>query len=145
MSLYEGGIREPFVARWPAKIPAGTIRQEPAVAYQSFATIAEVAGMKTGKVDGKSYLSLLTHGKPTGQPFLYFEYPEATSFDTYKAIQTNLSKKPNLIELYDLEKDPKETSDLAMQNPAIVERARALFRAEHRPNRDFPLPGVDPR
>lgn len=150
-TAYEGGIRVPLVARWPGKIPAGATSKAIANSYDSFATLAEVAGLKARGQSGGglSYLPALT-GKP--QPkreFMYVEYPEAASqrvvmFERYKVIWPTLKKDAGKVEVYDMETDPGETRDLASQLPKVVARAVEIAKKEHRPNKDFPLPGIDP-
>lgn len=148
MSLYEGGIRVPFVARWPGKIEPGTKSNRVAVCYDAMATLCEAAGIKTPKTDGLSYLPALTGGKQSERPYVYFEYPEATAmqaviFGNFKAIRPNLKKDVNLIEVYDLDADPGERNDLAKSRPDLVAKALQIMRKEHRPNPDFPLGLLD--
>lgn len=148
MSLYEGGIRVPFVARWPGKSPRGASSDRLVASYDTLATLAEVAGALAPKSDGASYRSSL-EGLESARPgYLYFEYPEASSmqavvFGRYKAIRPNLRQTPELLEVYDLERDPSESQDLAKERPDLVRRAWQVFGKEHRRNADFPLPGVD--
>lgn len=147
MSVYEGGIRVPLVAKWPGRIAAGTKSDAISVCYDTFATLADIVGAKT-KTDGRSYLPALIGGIPMSREFAYFEYPEANSqrailFDRYKAVWPNLKKDSGLVELYDLEADPSEKIDLAKSKPDLVRRSRAIASKEHVPNADFPLPGVD--
>lgn len=148
MSLYEGGIRVPMVAWWPGKIPAGNTSDAVAMAYDSFATLAEIAGARAPKRDGISYLPALLGRPMPDRPFVYTEYPEAASMQAvfmgrFKAIRPNLSRDPDRLELYDVAGDPGETRDLAGERPDLVRRARQIMRREHTRNADFLLPGVD--
>ena len=68
---------------------------------------------------------------------------QAAVFGVYKAIRPNLSKEPSRLEVYDLDADPKETTDLASARPDLVRKARSIFAREHRKSPDFPLKGVD--
>ena len=77
MDLYEGGIRVPFLARWPSKIKAGTVSDVPSVQYDMMATLAQLTRQKAPVSDGISILPTLL-GSPQTQasrPFMYFEYP----------------------------------------------------------------------
>lgn len=147
-SLYEGGIRVPFLAAWPGRIPAGSTSHSPAAGYDSLATLCAAAGVKPPKTDGLSFLPSLL-----GRPFRpreahYFEFAEgpgqqAVIFGRFKAIRPNLAKEPEKIEVYDLEQDPGETKDVADAQPDLVKKAQDLMRREHRPNKVFPLTNVD--
>jgi arylsulfatase A-like enzyme len=113
------------------------------------ASLAELCGAKAPKNDGTSYAKELVGGRGAARDYLYFEYPEATSqraivFGRMKAIQPNLKKQPELIEIYDLQSDPSEAHDLSATEPDLVARAKRIFAREHVPNNNFPLPGVDP-
>lgn len=148
MSLYEGGIRVPFVARWPGQISPGTSSGSSITCYDAMSTLCAAAGVKAPKNDGSSYLPALT-GKPQpARPFLYFEYPEASAMQVvmmgdWKAIRPDLKKNKDKVELYDLANDLSETRDLANQRPDLVRRALEIMNREHRPNPDFPLGLVD--
>ncbi len=73
--LYEGGIREPLVVRWPAVVKAGTVIDTPVCSPDYFATAMEVAGGKTtSKVDGVSLLPLFKGGS-LPERALYWHYP----------------------------------------------------------------------
>jgi arylsulfatase A-like enzyme len=148
MSLYEGGYREPFIAWYPSAIKPGSSCSTAYAGYDTMATLAELCGAKTPKTDGTSFAKELVGVHGQKRDYLYFEYPEAASmraivFGRMKAIQPNLTKKPDLIEIYDLVADPNETRDLAASQPELVARAKEIFRREHVPNKTFPLPGVD--
>ncbi len=148
MSLYEGGIREPFIASWPGKIPKGSVSDHVAACFDSFATLAEVAGVKSPKSDGISYLGALLGRPNRDHDYLYFEYPEAASqqaivMGQFKVVKPDLTSHPEKLEVYDLASDPSEAHDIAEDRPDLVARAVAILKKEHVPNTDFPLPGVD--
>jgi len=101
MDVYEGGIKEPFIARWPGKIKAGTTSDLISVQYDLMATLAELTGLPVPEgTDGISYLPTLL-GKPKKQQkreYIYFEYPEkggqlAIRMGDWKAVKVNLKKK----------------------------------------------------
>jgi hypothetical protein len=54
------------------------------------------------------------------------------------------AKKPIVTQLYDLDADPNETTDLAEKFPDVVKELETKMAAARTPNPDFPLPGVDP-
>ncbi len=156
-SLHEGGIREPTVVRWPAGIKAGTRSHRISGFEDWFATFAELAGSKLQREQGWSSESLVAALKGTDAPRaapLYREFPgygaqQAIWDGKWKAIRTEMAKKaqakaPIVTQLYDLEADPNETTDLAAKFPEVVKELEAKMAAARVPNADFPLPGVDP-
>ncbi|MBX3117923.1 MAG: arylsulfatase [Fimbriimonadaceae bacterium] len=148
MSLYEGGIRVPFVASWPGKIQPGTTSDHVSVCYDALATLCDVTGVRAPKNDGLSYAKALVGKSSAKRDYVYFEYPEAASmqaviFGDLKAIKPNLKGNPDLIEVYDLSVDPGEKRNIASARPDVVRRALEVLKKEHVQNRDFPLPGVD--
>ncbi len=141
MDVYEGGIREPFIARWPGKIPAGTQTDFVGVQYDMMATFAAIAGIRAPENDGISLLPEMTgkHGQQTQRPYIYFEYPEkggqlAIRMGKWKGVKTGLKKDLHKTwELYDLSTDPSETSNLAAQHPELLRQLDAIVKKEHRP------------
>lgn len=139
MDLYEGGIRVPFIVRWPGKVAAGSVSDHLSVQYDLLPTLAELTGHPVASSDGISMLPVLT-GKPGAQgrhSFLYFEYPEnggqvAVRIGHWKGIRKNLRKQPNAPwEIYDLSADPYETTDIAAREPARIAQMEAIVRREH--------------
>jgi len=136
--LYEGGIRMPFIARWPGKIPAGKVSDLVSAQYDMFATFCEIAGIEAPPNDGISLLAEMTgQGQVTPREYLYFEFPErggqiAVRFQRFKGIKTGLKTNPQAPwQLYDLETDEKETKDIADQHPELLQRLDAIVRKEH--------------
>ncbi len=148
MSLYEGGIRAPFIAWCPGVVPAGKTVDAPHVAYDTLASLSELCGTKALKTDGVSYAPALLGKAPKKRDFIYVEYPEASAmqavwFGNLKVIRPDLKKNPEKIEVYDLDKDPTENTNIAAQRPDLIERAKRVSTKEHIPNKDFPLGLVD--
>jgi len=140
MDVYEGGIREPFIARWPRKIPNGTICNLPSVQFDLMATLADLTGQQPGNTDGISFLPELL-GKATQQKrqeFLLFEYPEkggqlAIRMGDWKGVRVNVRNNPHSPwQLFDLKTDEHETIDLAERRPDIIEQFNAIVKKEHR-------------
>ncbi len=142
MDLYEGGIREPFIARWPGKIPAGKTTAHLSVQYDMMATLAELTGAKPWANDGISFLpTLLGNEKKQQQhPFLYFEFPEkggqvAIRMGDWKGVKSNMKKNKNAPwEIYHIKTDEKETTDLAAQYPELVKQFEKILRQQHQPS-----------
>lgn len=139
MDLYEGGIRIPFLARWPGHIPAGTVTDHVSVQYDLMATLADLLKIKIPPNDGLSMLPTLL-GKPGEQKkhgYLYFEYPEkggqlAIRMGDLKAVKVNVRKDPHgPWEIYDLAKDPAETQNIARLHAGLSKKLDEIVRKEH--------------
>ena len=142
MDVYEGGIRMPMVARWPGKIKPGSVTSHVAAHYDVLATLVDVVKAKPVASDGISFLPTLL-GKNKQQKkheYLYWEYPEkngqlAIRLGKWKGVKVGMKKnKAARWELYDLEKDESETTDLAAQYPKLVARFDEIVKKEHRPS-----------
>lgn len=112
-SLYEGGVRIPFIARWPGKIAPGGVSDYLGYFPDVLPTIAEMTGAKSpADVDGLSILPTLIGEKAAGHAqqeheFLYWEISGQTAIrqGTWRAVRL----KPNAKwELYDLAADPSD-------------------------------------
>ena len=134
--LYEGGIREPFIVSWPAKIKNAKISNHISVAYDIMPTLCEITGISTPKnTDGISFYPLLLGKKQKIHEFLYFEFPEkgdykAIRMGKWKAVQLT---KQNIttMELYDLSTDMAEKNNIAKQFPEIIRQAESIIKKEH--------------
>lgn len=143
MDVYEGGIREPMIARWPKKIPANQVSDHVSVQYDVMATLADIAGYtKPIDTDGLSFLPTLL-GQKTKQKqhaYLYWEYPEkggqlAIRMGNWKGVKTEVRKNPKgPWELYDLSKDESETTNVAAQHPELVRQFDEIVEREHVPS-----------
>jgi arylsulfatase A len=139
MDVYEGGIREPFIARWPGKVPAGSTSDFVSAQFDMFATLSEIAGIQAPPSDGISLVPVMTgKGKVQRREYLYFEFSEksgqiAIRFEKFKAVKSDLKKNRNAAwELYDMENDEKESVDIASKHPEIISKLDAIVKKEHR-------------
>jgi arylsulfatase A-like enzyme len=138
MELYEGGIRVPFIARWPGKIKAGSQSDLVTVQYDMLATFSAVTGELVSNTDGISILPTLL-GKPQQErhPYLYFEYPEnggqvAVRMGDWKGIRKNIIKDSKAAwELYNLSTDPQEKNNIASLHKDMLDRFNAIVKKEH--------------
>lgn len=133
-SLYEGGIRVPFVARWPGKIKPGSQSDLMSAFWDVLPTFCEIEGIPAPEgIDGISLLpTLLGNGKRQKKhEYLYWEFSayggqQAMRTERWKAIRQNMLKKGNpdplKIELYDLQNDIGETDDVADEHPDLVQK-----------------------
>lgn len=150
-SFYEGGIRVPLIAWWPGEIEAGAVSDLPIAFWDVLPTLAGVAGAKAPEgIDGLSILPTLTgEGKQRIHSYLYWEYPrgnqvqQAVRAGKWKAVQSSAGKA---FELYDLEADEFETTDLAQRYPQVLGRLKGYMAEAHEEGRDYateePRPGV---
>lgn len=134
--VYEGGIRVPMIARWPGRIKAGATSAHVGANWDMWATFADLAGERApGNTDGISMLPTLL-GRPDQRAHdaLYWEFhskgsAQAVRVGRWKGVRPNVKKNPSAaIELYDLEHDPNETTDVAREHPDIVARIAAIMR-----------------
>lgn len=135
--LYEGGIREPFIVNWPGIVKPGSVSHHVSTQYDLMATLADLANAKAPSNDGLSFLPELL-GKPQPQhTFLYFEFSEkngqvAIRMGKWKGIRSNLKNNPNAPwEIFDLEKDVAETTDLSAQHPELIKQFTEIQQREH--------------
>lgn len=149
-SLYEGGIRTPFIARWPGHIKAGTTSDLPAYFADVLPTLCEIAQSDTPKdIDGVSIVpTLLGKGEQKKHEFLYWEFSgyggqQAVHMGDWKAVRQNLQKGLSATELYNLKDDPSEKTDLAAKNPEMLMKAEKIMKEQHVASMLFPIKGLD--
>ena len=134
-SLHEGGIRMPLIAVWPGHIRPGSQSDLPCAFWDLLPTFCEVAGTSApGDIDGVSLVPTLLgkQGQRTHDD-LYWEYPEAggsqaVRLGRWKAIRSGIKKNKLCLALYDLESDPRETTDVSAQYPDVVARVERIMR-----------------
>ena len=132
-SSWEGGFREPFVARWPEKIPAGMVSHEMACTMDLFTTILKLAGGSPPSgtvIDGLDIWPALRGGASPRTEFLFFSSSwdsksqlTAIRSGTWKLhFRTGPGGEFTPAALFHVEHDPGESVDRAKDEPAIVER-----------------------
>ncbi len=132
ITLFEGGTHVPFFARWPKRIPSGTVYNEPVSHIDLFATAAAAAGgtVPTDRVmDGVDFLPFVT-GEAEGKPHdaLFWSDGEYRSVlkDGWKLQVSGLQDKQWL---FHLEQDPGESTNLVDAEPAKLAELSALLDA----------------
>jgi len=136
-SLYEGGIRVPFIARWPGRIAAGSESGHASAFWDMMPTFADVAGVEAPEgIDGISLLPTLLGAPQESHEALYWEYhglwngAQAVRLGDWKGVRLGGHDDPDApIELYDLSVDPSEENDVAGAHPDIVDRIRDVMRS----------------
>lgn len=137
--LYEGGIRVPLIVRWPGVIDADSTCGEPVILTDFFPTLLSTAGLTPATDDpgdGDDLLPLLRGEGTPDRGAIFWHYPNyafhksnrlgsAVRMGRYKLIEFF---DDDSVELYDLEEDLGETTDLAEADP---ERAANMRQALH--------------
>lgn len=136
--VYEGGIRVPFAVRWPGRVAPGSSSDRPVMAMDLFPTLVEAARLAVpAHIDGVSFLpEALGQTPPPLERDLYFVRREGSVIYGGKTIEAIRRGRWKLIqdspyaplELYDLEADPRETTNLATREPAVVRELSAALR-----------------
>jgi arylsulfatase A len=155
--LYEGGIREPMMIRWPGVTRPG-VCDVPVSSIDFFPTLLEMAGTKPDprwSVDGVSLAPLLRRQGSLHREALYWHYPHyrnqggvpagAIRAGDYKLIEFY---EDGRLELYNLARDIGERADLARSDPKRAARMREMLdRWRKSVNAHMPLPNpkYDPR
>lgn len=146
--MYEGGIRVPFIARWPGKIKAGTVNETPSALWDLLPTACDLAQIPIpGAVDGVSLLPVLQNQSVPQREYLYWELfdggnKQAVLMGQWKGIRNGLKTGQPLppLELYNLQQDPSEQSNVASMFPEVVRKIEEVMRKERWPSSVFPLP-----
>ena len=132
--LYEGGIRVPYIFRWPGRIPAGTVCDQPINSVDLFPTLLEVAGAEPPPnypLDGTSYFKLLTSGGKAafGRDAMFWHFPgylgagagswRTTPAGAIRSGDWKLQEffEDGRLELYNLRDDLGQKNDLAAKLP----------------------------
>ncbi|MGH9341218.1 MAG: sulfatase family protein [Acidobacteriota bacterium] len=130
-TTYEGGMRVPFIARWPNRIPAGQTSAEPTSVMDLYATFLSLAGAQIPQdrpVDGRDITPLLTEGAASPHQALYYFSGELLEGVREGPWKLRIARD-SALELFNLEVDPSERYNLAGQNPEIVTRLRSRMEA----------------
>lgn len=144
--LYEGGIRCPFIAWRPGTIAPNSESAHISAHWDMLPTFAELAGAAVpADIDGISMAPLL-NGLPDEQKqhaHLYWEAynnngQQAVRRGPWKAVRTGILKNPaKPLELYNLDTDLAETTDVAAQHPGMAAEMLALMRQSHTANEHY--------
>jgi arylsulfatase A-like enzyme len=138
--IYEGGIRVPFIVRWPGKTPAGETSDEIVTFWDMLPTFAALAGVSAPKgLDGVSVVDALMGGTvKTPHEYLYWDYghcrerfDQAVRLGDWKGVRLG---KESPMALYDLSTDIGEEHDVASQHPDTVAKIAEIMEKAHVPN-----------
>ncbi|WP_346713700.1 arylsulfatase [Mediterranea massiliensis] len=147
---YEGGIRIPFIVRWPGHVPAGTVNDHQLAFYDVMPTFCELIGDKkfpkkylNKKLEGDCFDGISFAPTMLGQDdrqakhdFLYWEFHETDQIGVRMG-DWKLVVKQGKPHLYDLATDIHEDHDVAAQHPDVVKQMVEIIHREHRPSELF--------
>jgi arylsulfatase A-like enzyme len=139
--LYEGGIRVPMIARWTGTIPAGRVSDHVWAHWDLVPTLADIAGARVPQgVDGRSMRRALRGEPQETHAFLYWEFHErgfqqAIRMGRWKAVRLEAGRP---VELYDLDADPGERTELAAAHPDVVKRIEGHLATARTPSDRWP-------
>jgi arylsulfatase A-like enzyme len=141
-TIFEGGHRVPFIARWPGKVPAGKTTPEIAVTFDLYTTLAKLGGAKIPTdrtVDGRDIWPLITGeagAKSPHEAFYYYHHDTlgAVRSGPWKLITAHTEapqgqpdqRHPVAEALYNLDSDISEKQDVLAPNPEVANRLRSL-------------------
>jgi arylsulfatase A len=150
-TTFDGGVRTPFLARWPGKIPAGSVCKEPVMSIDILPTIAKLAGATVSTdrpIDGQDISPLLFAQPAAHSPHeaLYFYWDGHLQAvrsgrwklhfpHVYRSLEgsggsggqpSQYTERMIDLSLFDVESDPGETMNVAGQNPDVVEYLQRL-------------------
>ncbi len=132
-TVYEGGIREPFIVKWPGKVEAGSFNNSVVSSVDFYPTFLELAGVKPEAnqvIDGNSLVNIITNGEENYNRPIFWHYPvyhhgvpaSVIRKGDFKLIENLVDES---LELYDLKKDISETTNLVESN---AEKASELYK-----------------
>ena len=142
-STYEGGIRIPFIVRWPGKVAAGTVNDHQLAFYDLMPTFCDIAGIENYETryanpaaendsfDGLSFYPTLTgEGEQQAHEFLYWEFSETNMMGLRMGNWKMVVKQGNC-KLFDLATDLHEDNNVADQHPEVVAKMKAILKSQH--------------
>jgi arylsulfatase len=151
-TVFEGGVREPCLMRWPGRIPRGRVCDEPLMTIDLFPTLAGLVGaeLPAHKIDGRDVWPVLSGQRgatnPTPAYFFYFNQGELQALrsgpwklhlpHTARVLKGRPGGREGRpapydqlkvgLELYNLDRDPGETTDVAAHHAEVVQRLLLL-------------------
>ena len=139
-SLYEGGIRVPFIVRWDGRAPAGSESDDVVAFWDMLPTLAKIAGVSdVPRNDGRSVeSSFLGKSIEKSHEYLYWDYghnrrryDQAVRWGDWKGIRHGSDKE---IQLFNLSSDLSESNDVAGEHPNVAKRIAEMMDAAATPD-----------
>jgi len=127
-TMFEGGIRVPFLVKWPGRLKGGQLYEHPVIALDILPTAAAAAGAdlpKDHKIDGVNLLPYLTGEKntpPHESLFWRMGQNHAARCGNFKLVKNN-----NQTSLFDLSSDIGESRDLSQERPDVLKEMQKTY------------------
>ena len=141
--LYDGGIRVPFLARWPAAIRPGRVAEHVFAFWDMLPTFCDLTGSRVPNgLDGISFApAMLERSGQREHEYLYWEFHEggfkqAVRIGDWKAVRPGTAVAT---EVYNIKEDIGETRNLASTQPDLVRKAGELFTSARTESADWPI------
>lgn len=154
--LYEGGIRVPQIVKWPGRVEAGSVSHFVTGFEDWLPTLLELIDAESEVPDEVSGISIAPTLLGEDQGEREFLYREFTGYGgqqavwlghQWKGIRRDLLKKGNKnpleIQLFNLETDPSESTNVAAENPGVLATIEGLMKSERVPSAEFKIPVLD--
>jgi len=128
-TTYEGGMRVPGIMRWPGRIPAGTVCDEVAATIDLLPTFASIVGaeLPDHPIDGLDISGLMRNPKaPSPHRKVGYFYYKNGKVEAVRRGKWKLRPSARNPELYDLDSDISESTNLAASHPDVVKELRKL-------------------
>lgn len=151
-TVYEGGIREPLIVKWPGKIKPGVLNSSIVTSVDFYPTFLELAGISHEPkqvFDGKSLVKIMTRSRHETERAIFWHYPvyhhgipkSVIRKGNYKLIENLVDGS---VELYDLSMDISESENLAKSMPEVATELHGLLKLwQEDVSAEFPKPNPD--
>jgi arylsulfatase A-like enzyme len=142
--LYEGGIRVPLIARWPGRVEAGAVTGHVSAFWDFLPTFAVLAGGDVPENTDGLCMTPTLFGAPRKQQqqheYLYWEFHERGSAQAVRMGRWKAVRLPGgSLELYDLQADLGETTNVAADHPEVMAKIRECLAAARTESAFWPL------
>lgn len=145
--VYEGGIREPLIVRWPDRIKPGKVNRTPVIAQDFYNTIMEVADIDSRTDDGVSLIPIFNDGEIADRGLLWHlphyspQHGKPSSAYRHGDWKLIYFYETSEYELYNLKEDMGETNNLAISNPEKMNELKEMMNKQLTVlNAQFPEP-----
>ena len=144
--VYEGGIRIPFIVKWPGNVTPGSVSNHTGAFWDVMPTLAEMTGSNCPEyTDGISIVPVLTGKDQKKHDYLYWEFFEGNAFKLaarkgeWKAV---IPRAGAPMEIYNIVNDPHEDANVSDRHPDLIIEFERIMKEAHSDNPYYPYGGV---